>query len=266
MIFKWLLDLLTSPVAWFWREYKKCVKKKDIARAFGLLFVSLCGLTVIGLISIFIIIKLIEFSTLHPNGSLVVIGVICLYIYMHAKSEKEAGTKDEPGTGQSKNDSNALREQGELGYAPMLNAMYQTLRDVANDIGGIIPTMNAEIEVYDGHYIIKNGVILYQFKLNKSDPNAICDDSILAEYANSIQFRLRNKIECGTFPSIKISHFRDDRGNGFDGIVVDHLDDLGRYYLIYAAYPSQEYADYRRSLTNHGKRNPNYLPTESWSN
>ncbi|MCR4756097.1 MAG: hypothetical protein K5868_11355 [Lachnospiraceae bacterium] len=249
MIGEWLMEIITSPVVWFWKEYRKCVKKKQRGRSVGILVASLAGLFVIALLCIFISYKVVLWATEHPTTSLIIGGIVALYYYIYKRIEGEADEQKKEKE-EKKLQQDELKEQALQGYPTMLNVLYQTIRIEAENLGGIKPTFNAEIEMPEEHFIIKNGVILYQFKLEKADYNAICDEGLLAEYRSTLQYRLRTKLNAGEFPSIQIRDFRTSDGTGLDGICIDHIEDFGRYFVIYTAFATQKYAEYRKYVAS----------------
>lgn len=245
----YIVDMVTSPVRWFWTEYKKCIKKKRMGKAIGILLASLTGLLAIALMVIFITYKFVVWATNHPTASLVIAGIVALYFYVFKRMEYEAEDQKRE-LERKKIQRDDLKEQAIQGYSTMLNVVYQVLRTEAENLGGIKPTFSAEVEMPDEHYVIKSELILYQFKLEKVDYNTVCDDALLAEYRSTLQYRLRMKLNAGEFPSVQVRDFRNTDGTGLDGIIIDHIEDFGRYYVIYTAYASEKYVDYRRYVAS----------------
>jgi len=251
-----ILNKMLFPVRYFWKQYTICVENEQWLKAISVLILSLIGLAFSLFLVVFGISKLFEWIIItvskYPIILVAIGGIVWLYIYVKNSLENKVGSNINSQT-EEKNVTE-IRNQAEInnqaiqGYSTILNVMYQATRAEAENIGGVIPTFPAEIEMPEEHYVIKNGVVLYQFKLDRKDVKYICDEAVLKEYCNTLQYRIRTKLRNGEFPYIQIVDFRDQYGNGMDGIVVDHLDDFGRYFVIYAVYASPAYSEYRRLI------------------
>lgn len=265
-----VFELIVVPVKWFWSRYSECKEKKQWGKAISVLILSLIGMAFSLFLVAFGISKLVELLIVTVNKYPVIIagvaGIVWLYVYVKHSTENTSNTNDVNRQIKERNLAK-LREQAIQGYPTMLNVVYQTIRAEVENIGGNIPTFPAEVEMPEAHYVIKDGVVLYQFKLDKKDVKTICDDTMLKEYCNTLQYRVRTKLHNGEFPSVQIVDFRDQYGNGMDGIVVDHLDDFGRYYVIYAVYASPAYSEYRRLILQNAmsRTEQSSVITEDWN-
>lgn len=240
MILKWLLSLFMFPVKWFWERYQKCKEANAVWKMVLLFLMSLTGIAVVGILSFLIVSKIIEWSIANPLWVLGSAAVYWFYIYVRDKNMAEINDKNEI----DEKNLIELQTQAEQGYATMANVLYQTFRAAASEIGGVVPGFMGEIEIPEGRYRLRDSICLYQFMLEKQDVQSLYDENMLTEFKNILQFKLRSKLQAGAFPSVKIEHFRDLYGNGYDGVVIDTIEDFGKYFVIYSAYASPKYAEY----------------------
>ncbi|MBR1642041.1 MAG: hypothetical protein IJ683_06950 [Butyrivibrio sp.] len=241
-IIKLVENLIKAPIKRFWRSFEKSLAKKDYLQIFLSLLISLICLLGIGFLLVIVFIKITEIVLTHPLPFAAVAGVIAMYF--HVAEEKKEEKKTEITS--KENTIQRLREQAEKGYAPMANVIFQCLMSCAKDISARAPVFMKEIEVPEGHYVIREeyGIFLYQFKIDKEDMHTTYDEGILQEFTNNIQYTLHSKLHADAFPSIKLHDFQDKYGNIYDGIVIVNVTDFGRYFLIHTAYASDAYSDY----------------------
>ena len=93
--------------------------------------------------------------------------ILWLYAYVKSKMDKkkaESAMQDVPTVDPAIAE---LQVQAEKAYPIMRNIIYQTAKNVAPDIGAVVPRLLQEIEMPEGHYILAHNICFYQFKLNK---------------------------------------------------------------------------------------------------
>ena len=254
-------ELIMFTVHWFWKKYRNCVKKNETGKMVLLFLFSLTGIAVTFVLVGFAVVFLIQWSMTYPLWAAAIGAVIWLYIKGKDKEELEDTAIKE--TIEKKR--TVLEAQAEQGYATMLNVVYQTFRTGAGDVGGVTPTFMGEVEMPDGHYRISNGIVFYNFKLQKQDANCIYDAKMLNEFKQTLQYLIHNKLHSGAFPTVSIVDYRDAHG-GMDGIVVHTLEDYGMYLAVYTVYAMPEYSEYRhqQELTKTQRSEGNKELTTSW--
>lgn len=235
-------NIIKAPIKRFWHSFEKNMAKKDYLQIVLSLLISLICLLGIGFLLILVIVHASEYILTHPFPFAVIAGVIALYFYVADEKNEEKTTKET----HAENNVQKLRDQAEKAYAPMANVIFQCLMSCAKDISARAPVFMKEIEVPEGHYVIREeyGIFLYQFKIDKEDMHTTYDEGILQEFTNNIQYTLHSKLHADAFPSIKLHDFQDKYGNIYDGIVIVNVTDFGRYLLIHTAYASDAYSDY----------------------
>ena len=228
------------PVHWFWKKYRQCKKQNETGKMVLLFLFSLTGIAVTVVLVGFAGAFLIEWCMTYPLWVAIIGAVIWLYIKGKDNEVQEDTEKQEV----IEKKLTVLETQAEQGYATMLNVVYQTVRTGAGDVGGVTPTFMGEVEMPDGHYRISNGIVFYNFKIQKQDVNCIYDTKILNEFKHTLQYIIHNKLHSGAFPAVSIVDYRDAHG-GMDGIVVHALEDYGMYLVIYTVYAMPEYSEYK---------------------
>lgn len=243
MIWNGIKNILLFPVTWFWNQYQKCQEEKAIAKMIALFVFSLTGLVSIAVLLVAMISFLINFFTEHSEMLLIVLVIIWIYLYGKSKMIKNE-EQNQQLLIQQKQDMTAQNEQALQGYPALANSMYQVLRGIAEEIDSRVPCMIAEIEMPTEKYILRNNVCFYQFMAVKKDPMKLYEQDMLDEFKKTVQFCIHNKLHSGAFPSIVMEDYKDQYGNSYDGIMIDRVEDFGRYFQITAVYSSPEYADY----------------------
>ena len=243
MLWDWFKNVIMFPVTWFWEQYQRCKEDKAIGKMILLFFFSITGLSVIGFALFLLLNFLIAFSAKHPEAILIVGGIIWIYLYGKSRMAKNEEQKELVRIQQEQNEA-ALNEKALQGYASIVNVMYQVLRGTALDIDCQPPSMIAEIEMPEGKYILRNNICFYQFMIQKKDIARIYSQEVLDEFKKTLQFTLHQKLHSGAFPSIQLEDYRDQHGNSYDGIVIDQMEDFGRYFQMSVIYISPDYAEY----------------------
>ena len=243
MILEFLKKILLFPCTWFWEKVQKYKEENAILKMMALFVFSLTGLFVLAMAFVLLMELLINIASEHSGILFVVLVVIWLYLYAKSRMNKSEDQKQQLHMQQEK-DMAVQNENAIRGYAAIANAMYQVLRGMASEIDSKTPCMMAEIELPEEKYVLRNNVCFYQFMAIKKD-TAVYEQTTLDEFCKTLQFTIHNKLHAGSFPSIVIEDYRDQYGNSYDGIVVDKVEDFGKYFLLSVVYISPEYAIYR---------------------
>lgn len=241
MLWEWLKQKYMIPIRWFWEHYHICEKKGAIGDMVLWFLASLVCVVIETAFALGSIVLLFYLCITHPVWGVVIVFVI--WLYRKGMQEDLTGGDDTLKQEIIEKEQRDLEMQAEQGYASMMNIMYQTIRAGAVDVGGVTPTFMAEIEMPE-HYRFKEGICFYTFMLEKKDIHNMCNEKMLEEFKNTLQFKLHNKLHSGAFPSISIIDYRDKHG-GMDGIVIHALEDNGSHYVIFSTYALPEYSEYR---------------------
>lgn len=171
--------------------------------------------------------------------------IIWLYAYVKAKMDKEA---DAHTVHETENIARLVEEESELEIQAkksrrlVCNVLYQTLREMAEDIGGIAPRLSSEIEIFDIPFYIRSNLIFYQFRLMKNSQTMYIKED-LDEYKKMLQASISRKIQCGDFPTLGMDVF--PYGNtSYDAVMIDSLEDVGNQFIIQAVLYTPAYAQY----------------------
>lgn len=243
MIWNWIKNVIFFPVTWFWGQYQKCQEENAVGKMITLFGFSLTGLVCIGVALVWLISFLINSANAHLEAVLIIIGIIWIYLYGKSKMARNEAQNQQV-LMQQDQDLTIQHEKALQGYASIANAMYQVLRGIAGEIDSQTPGMIAEIEMPGEKYLLQDQICFYQFMVIKKDPMKVYDQSMCDEFKKTVQFTIHNKLHSGAFPSIVIEDYRDQHGNSYDGIVVDRMEDFGKYFQIRVVYISPEYAEY----------------------
>lgn len=242
----WLLEriweLLLFPIKWFFFQYKKYKKEKSLWKIALLFSVSVSGFIIIGGTLIWLAMYLL---TYHMEWVVVTGLLIWLYAYVNAKMSREA---EEHLAQQTEQVARLVQEESELEIQAkksrrlVCNVLYQTLREMAGDIGGAVPRLSADIEILNIPFFIRNNLIFYQFRLAKeSDIQYEKED--LSEYKKMLQAAISRKIQCGDFPTLGMDVYPYDN-HVYDAVMIDSLEDVGNQFIIQAVLYSPSYAEY----------------------
>lgn len=242
MIWKRMKNLILYPVNWFWDKYTECKEKDQLGKAIGILIASLTGLVAIGVLMILGLITITNWAINNPEVSCGVVLLVWLYMYVkNGREHSNTANNDAEITAAS------VVQEAQRGYQSMLKIVYSSIQYLAADVGGMKPTFIPEIEMPEDHFVIRDNLYFYQFKLEKKDTRSTCDEAFLNDFVDKLQNKISAILRNGDFPDIKIIEFRDQYGNRSDGIVVDHINDMGRYFVIYTTYASTQYMEFRRN-------------------
>ena len=253
-----ILDLLTFPIKWFWQEHEKYKNANDIVSIICLFIFSLAG---VGLIAISAIWGISYILNNHPSWVLIAGAIVWLYLYVKSKMTIPAATQTTVDT-----NLQIKTEVAESNYPYMRNVMYQTLKEIAPNIGGNIPRIISEIEMAECHFIISHNITFYQWKLAKSDIRTRYTTSDLLAFKDILQASISNMIDAGMFPSLDISAYKTKYGNVLCGICVDIIEDVDSHLIIQTVFTSPEYADYlhNKELNQQNNTPTSSMPTEKW--
>lgn len=263
-----LVALITFPIQWFWAKYTHYQEEENILKIIILFTLSLSGVAIIGIATIYIIVFVFQN---YPEW--VVVGglVVWLYAYIHTKMEQKAqmsAMQNAEQTMMLTQQQIQMQDQAINAYPVIRNILYQTLKDVAESIGGVVPRLLAEIEVPERHFIFANGICFYQFKLAKADIKFNYMREELQEFQRITQAKISQKIQCGEFPTLGASTFLDTHGNIYDAVCIDIIEDMNTYLIIQAVFYSPTYAEYLRykQINMQSWENGTSIPEETWRN
>ena len=255
---EWLLGIITFPITWFWNSYKRLKETRDVKRLIIFFVLSLSGFAILAVALLWLILWLITFHI----EVIVIISVVCwLFAYVKAKMDKPS--EEEPTISQELLE---LEEQAVKAYPTMRNIMYQTLKSCAENIGGIVPRVLADIEVLESHYVISQNICFYQFRLEKTDIRTRYQQEEITEFISILQAEINRKIQNKDFPTLAMEKFIDSYGNIYDAVYIDVIEDMDRYFLIQSVFYSPQYAEYLRQkkmVQQEGKTVSN-IPDAKW--
>lgn len=255
---EWLLSIIIFPITWFWNSYKRLKETRDIKRLIIFFILSLSGFAILAGALLWLILWLITFHI----EVIVIISVVCwLFAYVKAKIDKPS--EEEPTISQELME---LEEQAIKAYPTMRNIIYQTLKSCAENIGGIVPRVLADIEVLESHYIISQNICFYQFRLEKTDIRSRYQKEEIAEFISIIQAEINRKIQNKDFPTLAMEKFIDSYGNMYDAVYIDIIEDMDRYFLIQSVFYSPQYAEYLRQkkMVQQESNRVSNIPDAKW--
>lgn len=194
--------------------------------------------------------------------------VIWLYAYIKSKMDKKTAEAAARVTDFPMADP-ALAEvqaQAEKGYPIMRNIMFQTLKEAAADIGGLVPRLLQEIEIPGTHYMLANGVAFYQFQLNKADPRTQYQLADMTEFRALVQAACSRLIHAGNFPTLGMQDYMDAYGNWHDAVCIDTMEDIGNVFIIQAVFTTRIYTEYlhQRQLNRQDADTGGCVPDAMW--
>ena len=255
---EWLLGIITFPITWFWNSYKRLKETRDVKRLIIFFILSLSGFAILAGALLWLILWLITFHI----EVIVIISVVCwLFAYVKAKMDKPS--EEEPTISQELLE---LEEQAVKAYPTMRNIMYQTLKSCAENIGGIVPRVLADIEVLESHYVISQNICFYQFRLEKTDIRVRYQQEEIAEFISIIQAEINRKIQNKDFPTLAMEKFIDSYGNIYDAVYIDVIEDMDRNFLIQSVFYSPQYAEYLRlkKMVQQESKTVSNIPDAKW--
>lgn len=255
---EWLLSIIIFPITWFWNSYKRLKETRDVKRLIIFFILSLSGFAILAGALLWLILWLITFHI----EVIVIISVVCwLFAYVKAKIDKPS--EEEPTISQELME---LEEQAIKAYPTMRNIIYQTLKSCAENIGGIVPRVLADIEVLESHYIISQNICFYQFRLEKTDIRSRYQKEEITEFISIIQAEINRKIQNKDFPTLAMEKFIDSYGNMYDAVYIDIIEDMDRYFLIQSVFYSPQYAEYLRQkkMVQQESNRVSNIPDAKW--
>lgn len=255
-----LLALLTFPVNWFWESFERYKDTKSVGKIILLFVGSLTGLVLLGGTLIWCISYLLQY---HMEWVVVFGLVIWLYAYIKIRMDKQ---KAEAAQAVADPTLVQMQEQAEKGYPIMRNIMFQTCKEAATDIGGLVPRLLQEIGVPGMHYMFTNSIVFYQFQLNKADLRTQYQSADLSEFRTLVQTACSRLIHAGNFPTLGIQDFMDAYGNWHDAVCIDALEDAGNVFIIQAVFTTPVYTEYlyQKQLNRQDSSTDGSVPDATW--
>ena len=261
-----LISLLSFPIIWFWESFQKYNETKSIGKIILLFACSLCGLAILVTSLAWLVVYLVNYRF----GWLMMGGVI-IWLYAYVKTKVFIQKPDSTGTNIPAVEPVVSKrlEQAEKGYPIMRNIIYQTLKNIAQDIGGIVPRLSQEIEIqFSQHFILAHNIAFYQFKLDKADIQSQYHTADLEEFKAQIQVACSRLISSGNFPTLQMQSYLDTYGNWHDAVCIAVVEDVGNAFIIQSVFASPEYAEYLHQLQlnqQYGADNTT-IPDADWRN
>jgi len=256
-LLKKLWELFCFPIEWFFQKFEELKEENATGKIILLFVVSLTGLALFGFVIAWIIATLIvDFPEV-----LIIIGLIAwLYAYVKNKmAEKQNVVTTE---------TTLVQEQADKSFPIVRNILYQTLKEMADCIGGVIPRTLDEITFPECHYLISHGVCFYQYRLNKSDIRVMYTANELQEFKRTLQNCISNKIQAGQFPMFESSIVYDKYNNAWDVVCVERMEDVGNYFSLQIVRFSPAYAEYaiQMKLNEQANASGSSIPDAHWGN
>lgn len=246
---QWLFALITFPIEWFWNHLEQYKESKNIGKIILLVIVSFSGFLVFIVSFGWLIYYLLNY---HMEIVVAVSLIIWIYAYVKMRMDKKAEVTAIQNTADADLYNQTVMQmqaQAEKGYPIMRNIIYQTAKEVAPDIGGVMPRLLQEIEIIGGqHYIWSNGICYYQFKLDKADLKMQYDLNDLLEFRMLFQTVCSRLINAGRFPTLRIQNYMDAWGNWYDAVCIDVIEDVGNAFIIQSVFVSPTYTEYLYQL------------------
>ena len=262
-----ILSVLLFPIHWFWEKYEEYKKEESVIKIIILFILSLSGVAIIGITLIW---GIVYVSSYYPEWVVIIGLIVWLYAYTKSKMQKKIEVTAAMQNAQQEiiltQQQQQMQEQAIRAYPVIRNVLYQTIKTVAESIGGITPRLLAEIEIQETHFIFANGICFYQFKLAKADIRMSYQREELQEYERILQTAISRKIQAGEFPTLGTGTFLDAYGTIFDAVIVDIIEDMDTYLIIQAVLYSPAYAEYwrQKQINQQGIYTDSTIPDEKW--
>ena len=261
-----LLTVILFPVHWFWDKYEEYKKEESILKIIMLFIISLSGIIIITIALIWGIVYVFSY---YPEWIVIISLIVWLYAYIKSKMQKKTEVSAMQNAQQEiilTQQQQQMQEQAMRGYPIIRNILYQTLKVIAESIGGNSPRLLAEIEIPEAHFIFANGICFYQFKLAKADIRMQYTREDLQEFERILQTAISRKIQAGEFPTLGTGTFLDAYGNIYDKVIVDIIEDMDTYLIIQTVLYSPVYAEYLRQkqINQQSIYTETSIPDEKW--
>ncbi len=255
-MFKWICNIITYPINWFWKQYQSYKDSNDTLGIIALFFVSLTGSLLIGGIIVYAGLFILE----NHFYLVVICGLIYwLYNYVRDRQGQQLGGQSKVQPGDVPADEQLERE-----YVLMRRIVFQLLRATAEDIGCKIPRLIGEVEMPESRYIISNNICFYQFRLLKQDFNTNYKIDDLAEYKLILQSTINHKLKSGEFPAVKLEDYRDQFGKLYSSVIIDTVEDAGTELIIQTVFITPQYAQYHHQIELEKQASNKKTPVEKW--
>lgn len=261
-------ELILFPINWFWNQLETYREKNSIGKIILLFVCSFSGLLLIVGSLVWLMYYLINY---HIEIIVIVGLIIWLYAYVKSKNEKKVQLNTEVSNQQQQllvAENEQLVVNAEKGYTVMRNIIYQSLKEVADSIGGKVPRTINEIEAFESRYIITDNICFYQYKLYKDDIHIQYTFEDLVQFIEILRACVSRKIQSGHFPTFGTSTYLDADGCIWDGVIIDIIEDMGTYITIQAVFYSPEYVNMIKQIKLNQQivNNSTAIPDATWSN
>lgn len=256
-----LWEVISFPIRYFWYKYQEYKEEESIMKVIILFIIALSGFALLG----GAVIWLIWWLFTYHIETLVIIGII-IWLFGYVKEKMNNSTLQVVIEETNSQELIDLQEQAKNGYPLMRNIMYQTLKSCAENIGGIVPRVLADIEVLESHYVISQNICFYQFRLEKTDIRTRYQKEEITEFISILQNQISRKIQNRDFPALSTEKIMDSHGNIYDAVYIDVIEDMDRYFLLQSVFYSHRYAEYLRQkkMVQQESKTVSNIPDAKW--
>lgn len=254
LIYK-ILNLLISPIIWFWDNVPKYAKRKQYAKIVISLLISLLLMAMIAFDIIGFAYIIIMFANNHLWLVCIISGLGILYWNVREKHSQTV-QKQEQSTIEEKEEQQ-LKEYARNGYRDMRLIVFKTVQTIGEALGMKKPKIFGDIESVD-KFFINHGCVFYQFNVSKEDINKKFSDEELEDSRKVLDDTFLELWHKGEFPSIEMHTYTDNKGAILPPVSFILVSDMGRNLEILVTFTTPATVDFlkrtqqERNATNTG--------------
>ena len=243
LIYK-ILNLLISPIIWFWDNVPKYAKRKQYAKIVISLLISLLLMAMIAFDLIGFAYIIIMFANNHLWLVCIISGLGILYWNVREKYSQTV-QKQEQSTIEEKEEQQ-LKEYARNGYRDMRLIVFKTVQAIGEALGMKAVRMLSDIESVDKYYI-NRGCIFYIFDIKKENINQKYMEAELEDAKNVLESTFMELWDKEAFPTVQMSTYTDNDGVILPPVIFVLLSDMGSYFELYTAFVSPASVEFIKS-------------------
>ena len=204
-----------------------------------LVLIVLLSILSLTLFIIFVSMKLFNFLATNFIPILCVFGGY-IWLYQVFKDRQQKKQQNIVSLQELKQEKKTELEQirAEDDYKLIRQYLYLVLADISDTVQLRMPKIHSELDT-PNHYIVKNGVNIYQYIIAKNNTSLTTD-----EIKDVLTRRIEQRLKEQQFPGINQSYYIHTSGIRYPIFLIDSISDMGAYYQLDIAFCGLKFCDY----------------------
>lgn len=211
-------------------KLQQYISEKHYGKILIIILLYICSVVLV----VLTLLTVIKFIAMYYETIILLVVGIAIFVYWIKERREEKVKLAKVEADKVKTELvDTAKAFAELNYSYSLQAVYITLREMADKLKLAVPNIMSEIES-PTHYFQRGTDVIYQFlclKHGEVDTNAIKE---------VLQRRIVQKLQAGEFTGITQSMYYYE-GNFYPILFIEDIQDIGTYLQINVAFVNESY-------------------------